>query len=86
MNLSIPFYNLQEETITFDYFVPELSNVKISIFDMFGREIETIANNLMQHGDYHVKEQINNLSSGIYFCRMILNNNFSKVQKFVVTK
>lgn len=53
---------------------------------MFGREIETIANNLMQHGDYHVKEQINNLSSGIYFCRMILNNNFSKVQKFVVTK
>ena len=44
--------------------------VKLEIFDILGRKVETIVNEEKQPGEYEVNFNGNNLSSGIYFYRL----------------
>lgn len=63
--------------------------VKIKVFDILGREIETIVNDLKEPGYYEAlfptEKTSNQLSSGIYFYRIDVNG-ISKTQKMVLTK
>ncbi|MDQ3019935.1 MAG: T9SS type A sorting domain-containing protein [Bacteroidota bacterium] len=64
-------------TIKFD--IPQLSNVKLSIYDIAGREVSTLVNSEMQPGSYNYKWDATNFASGIYFYRI-------KAGAFVETK
>jgi hypothetical protein len=55
-------------TIRFD--VPKESFVRFTIFDMLGREVATLVDEVKQPGNYEVFVQGEGLSSGTYFYRM----------------
>lgn len=55
---------------TISYSVPEMTKVKIEIYDMLGRLIDTPMDEIKSQGNYSLKYYAENLSSGVYFYRM----------------
>ncbi|MBM4157412.1 MAG: T9SS type A sorting domain-containing protein [Ignavibacteria bacterium] len=54
--------------------VPETKLITLKVFDILGREVETIINQTLQPGTYEVTFNGNYLSSGIYYYRLITDN------------
>jgi len=67
------------------YDIPELSHVTVKIFDVTGREVKLIENDLKQPGTYEVMFDGGHLSSGVYFCR-IEAGRFVDSKKIVLIK
>ena len=59
--------------------------VSIKVYDIVGREIMTLVNEEKQQGRYQVKFDAGNLSSGIYFYRIIATG-FTESKKMILTK
>lgn len=53
-----------------EFFIPKTSQVKITIYDMKGREVETLTNQSYTPGKYKLNLKMNNFASGIYFYKM----------------
>ena len=65
-----PFSN----ATTISFFLPQSQKISISIFDITGRLMKTIANEEMQQGNHEIKWNVNDehgnrVSSGIYFLK-----------------
>ncbi|HMU44644.1 MAG TPA: T9SS type A sorting domain-containing protein, partial [Ignavibacteriaceae bacterium] len=77
---------------TIEYEIPEKSNVTIKIYDILGREVQTLVNNQEQvRYKYKVEFDASALASGIYFYRMQVNpvsgaGGFSETKKMVMLK
>ena len=67
------------------YDVPELTYVIIRVYDITGREVKLIETGLKQPNTYEAIFDGNNLSSGIYFCR-IEAGSFVDSKKIVLVK
>lgn len=52
------------------------ANVKIAIYDIIGRETDILINENLQAGTYEVSWNAENVTSGIYFCRMEAAGNY----------
>src|SRR4030095_426344 len=48
------------------YSIPKSGKVKLSVFDMLGREVAVLANDYKSAGSYSVEFDASNLSSGVY--------------------
>uniref|UniRef100_UPI0025C51781 T9SS type A sorting domain-containing protein n=2 Tax=Ignavibacterium TaxID=795750 RepID=UPI0025C51781 len=63
--------------------------VKIKIYDILGREIETLVDDFQEPGYYEVlfpsSKNSDNLSSGIYLCRIDING-ISKTNKMILIR
>ena len=59
--------------------------VSLKIFDTTGREIETLVNEFHHPGNYSVKFDAKDLSTGIYFYKLKINNNY-KIKKMILIK
>jgi len=59
--------------------------VQIKIYDILGREIETILNQTLQPGTYEVEWNAANFPSGAYFYKLT-SGNFSQSRKMVLMK
>jgi hypothetical protein len=59
--------------------------VSIKVFDLIGREIAVLVNEVKQAGDYQVSFDGGNLASGVYFYKMIAGD-FSSVKKMNLLK
>lgn len=70
---------------TISYQLPKSTYVKLSIYDITGRLIETLLNENKNAGYYSVEWNSNNVGSGIYFYR-IEAGDFSEVKKCLVVK
>jgi hypothetical protein len=68
-----------------DFDVPYDSYVSIKIFDITGREMKTLLNEKRTAGYYTLDFNSNNLSSGVYFYRMIADK-FSEVKRMLLVK
>jgi hypothetical protein len=55
------------------------------IFDILGREVATLVNEVQSVGNYTVKFNATNLTSGIYFYRIQVNE-FTAVKKMILMK
>jgi hypothetical protein len=53
------------------YRIPSSSPVSLKVFDIQGREIETLCQEYQGSGQYSVAFDGSKLSSGIYFCRLV---------------
>ena len=53
--------------------ISSVSKVKLSVYDMTGREVEKIVNSVLSAGNYDYEWNAGNLSSGTYFCRLNVN-------------
>jgi len=67
------------------YSIPESGRVIIKVFDMLGREIETLVNEEKSAGSYEAVFNAKNLASGTYIYR-IFAGKFSRSKKFVLVK
>jgi Secretion system C-terminal sorting domain/FG-GAP-like repeat/ASPIC and UnbV len=67
------------------YQLPKSSNVKITVFDMLGREIQTLLNERKSAGSYNTTFTANNLASGVYIYR-IQADEFTMSKKMLLIK
>ena len=73
---------------TINYSVPQSSFVTIKVYDVLGREVETLVNEYKQAGYYNCKLRIENgeLPSGVYFYKLQTDNGFSETKKMLLLK
>jgi hypothetical protein len=65
--------------------VPKLSNVKLVVYDIVGREVATLVNGMTKPGSYEALFNAENLASGVYFYRLDAGD-FTDVKKMVLIK
>ena len=75
-------------TIKFD--IAKAGLVSIKIYDVLGREVAALVNEILQPGYYSIPFSINNLSgyqiaSGVYFYKIVAQD-FSDIKKMLITK
>lgn len=68
-----------------EFSVPENSSVKIIIYDISGRKVEILTNQIYPPGKFSLKFKMNNYPSGIYFYRMITDE-FQDTKTLVLLK
>jgi hypothetical protein len=54
--------------VSFD--VPNVSLVKIEVYDLLGRTVATVADGIFEPGAHQVPFVVGELASGVYFCRL----------------
>jgi len=72
-----------ETNIKFD--IPERSFTRIDVFDMLGRNIETLVNETIDAGSYNLNWNGGNFSSGEFFYR-IVTNDFVETKRMTLLK
>lgn len=65
--------------------MPENGNVSLKIFDVLGREIETLVNEYKTAGKYTYSFNGSKFASGVYFYKLQVNN-FVSVKKMMILK
>jgi hypothetical protein len=69
---------------TIEFGVHESANVTLEIFDILGRKIQTLVNEVRNPGRYQVRFNANTLASGVYFYRLKANSEvFIKKMTFI---
>ena len=63
----------------------EIANTKLSVYDILGREVATLVNKKQKSGSYEVDFNASNLTSGVYFARIIIGN-FRKTISMLLIK
>ncbi len=67
------------------YEVPNSGKVKIAIYDLIGRKLKTLVNEIKNRGIYEVRFDGNNLTSGVYFYKLQMDEN-SIVKQMLLLK
>lgn len=92
--LSQNYPNPFNPTTVIEYTIPnvdalratsQMQNVTLKVFDLLGREVETLVNENKEPGKYQVQFNASNLSSGLYFYK-IQAGNFNQVRKMIFLK
>ena len=83
--LSQNYPNPFNPTTNIKFSIPKTGNVKLVIYDITGREIETLINENLTAGTYKTDFDASALSSGVYFYKLIAEN-FSDVKKMILIK
>jgi len=74
---------------TIPFALPVRANVKLSVFDLLGREVATLVNGMMDAGSHAVNWNASDLSSGVYFYRLDAQAgeaSFNSTRKVVLMK
>ncbi len=87
------FPNPFNPTTTIKYSIPVVdekfsfatNKITLIVFDILGREVRTLVNEIQKPGNYQVQFDAANLSSGIYFYT-ITNGHFFQAKKMMVIK
>jgi len=83
--LSQNYPNPFNPTTTINYSIPVAGKVSIKVYDILGREIANLVNEVKAAGRYSVKWDASNFASGIYVYR-IKANSFIQTKKLVLMK
>ena len=65
--------------------VPKSETVQIIVYNLLGKEIQTLLNEYKQFGTYEVEFDAGKLTSGIYFYRMT-SGNYSETKKMILLR
>lgn len=84
-SLSQNYPNPFNPSTIISYQLPEQSNVSLKIYDMLGREIKTLVNDVKPAGIYNVNFNADNISSGIYFYTLNTHG-FTQSKKMMLVK
>jgi len=74
---------------TIPFALPTRANVKLSVYDLLGREVATLVNGTMEAGSHTVNWNASDLSSGVYFYRLDAQAgeaSFNSTRKVVLMK
>ena len=67
------------------YNVPKVSKVTLKVFDILGREVQTLVNNVQAPGEYSITFDAKNLASGMYLYQLKADG-FMETKKFILQK
>jgi hypothetical protein len=84
-NLAQNYPNPFNPVTSIKYQVPEASLVSIKVYDIIGREVAVLVNEVKNPGNYQIYFDGGNLASGVYFYKMIAGD-FSSVKKMNLLK
>ncbi len=84
--LSQNYPNPFNPSTTIKYALPKDVKVVIRIYDILGREVQTLVNEFKKAGYYEVKFNGSNFASGVYFYRIEVRQAGSSTGEFVVSK
>ncbi len=84
-NLSQNYPNPFNPTSIIQYEIPKSSFVILKVYDVLGREVATLVNELEAAGRYNITFDASKYSSGVYFYR-IEAGSFSQIKKMVLLK
>jgi len=62
---------------------PKFASTTLKIYDILGNEVTTLVNGKLNPGSYKVEFNASNLSSGIYFYRIIASG-FTETKKMIL--
>jgi hypothetical protein len=79
------FPNPFNPSTTISYQLPRTVHVTVKVYDVLGREMETLVDETKPAGRYEVEFNGSRCSSGIYFCRMIAGS-FTATRKLLLLK
>lgn len=77
--------NPASERLTVSYDLDTEQKVKITIYDLSGKEVAVLCNHIQQAGNHKVEWQIPELTSGLYLCQIIRNDE-TEVLKLIIQK
>jgi endo-1,4-beta-xylanase len=72
-------------TTNIKYNVSKTSNVSLKVYDVLGRLVQTLVNDVQNPGQYSVTFNAQNLASGVYFYRLEAGD-FVSTKKFILMK
>jgi hypothetical protein len=84
-NLFQNYPNPFNPNTTIKYAIPEKEKVEMKVFDILGREVETLVNETKNPGYYEVNFNAGNLVSGVYICRLKAGG-YIKTSKMILLK
>jgi len=70
---------------TIDFDILKAGNVKITVYDALGREVQVLTDEVIQPGRYKAVFEASGLSSGIYFYK-IVTGDFNAVKRMLMIK
>lgn len=83
--LSQNYPNPFNPSTNINFSIPVNSFVSLKIYDINGREVSDLVNELLDAGAYNISFDASSLTSGLYFCR-ISANNFTDTKKMILIK
>ena len=83
--LNVNYPNPFNPTTMITYSIPKTSLTKLIIYDILGREIVKLVNEVKTPGNYQVQFIATNLSSGVYFYRLVAGD-FVDTKKMLLIK
>jgi predicted phosphodiesterase len=73
-------------TTVIKYYLPQISKVELGIYNLLGENVSNLVSCEQNPGNYSIEWDANNISSGIYFCRLIAENRYVGTSKIIVIK
>ncbi|PKL89515.1 MAG: hypothetical protein CVV23_04685 [Ignavibacteriae bacterium HGW-Ignavibacteriae-2] len=67
-----------------NYQISNTSNVKLTVYDVLGKEISVLTNKIQSPGNYQVVFDGSKLSSGTYFCRLQTNQHVRTIKMTLI--
>ncbi|MFC1569544.1 LamG-like jellyroll fold domain-containing protein [bacterium] len=80
------FPNPFNPTTQITYSIPRSDYVSLRVYDLKGREIETLVTQIQSAGEYSVGFNAGNLVSGIYFYKLIVGSEIVETKKMLLTQ
>ena len=84
-NLSQNYPNPFNPTTNIEYRIANLGLVQLRVFDVLGKQISTLVNEVRAPGSYTVRWDATQFPSGVYFCQLCAGD-FVATGKMMLTK
>ncbi len=84
-DLSQNYPNPFNPSTTIQYTIPDQQFVRVLIFDVLGRLVATLVNNVQSAGSHSITWVANHSPSGVYFCRLETSK-FTATRKLLLQK
>jgi len=83
--LSQNFPNPFNPSTTIHYSVIEGTDIKLTVYDVSGKEVAVLVNGYKPAGNYSINFSDQELSSGVYYYRISMNE-FTQTRKMILMK
>ncbi len=84
-SLSQNYPNPFNPSTVINFTIPKTSMVNLAIYDVLGKDVMTLVNDVMQPGEYNMSFNASSLSSGVYFYT-IKTGDFTDTKKMLFVK
>jgi hypothetical protein len=84
-SLSQNYPNPFNPSTTIEYQLPKSSLVRLTVYDLIGREVAVLVNDRKDAGVYDVRFDASALASGVYFCRLTAGS-FAQARKLILVR